>query len=692
MRLNLNTDEKLLLRGRDLLDLGILQAATEAIRSGNVAAARSYLVQYLSNRPNDETAWWLLSVCAEYEHQRHYCLKRVMSLGQARLEGPQRKYMLDQSPPEYIQPAGESSTAESDADPEEETLPEFEQTVVEESSFEASSASDNEILPEALAEQVEDSAMENLEMMEAQPTGEPSEDAEEELSAETEFSQAVGEDYSSELSMSAVNEMEPDLATTARFDRHVPQERVVQRKPFPYLKVGLITLGVLAVVIAALIIVPPLLARVEAGLLPTETVSAAVLVEAATDTPQVEPTFTLEPTLAPEPTAEPTVEVAANLPSLQTASLPEGMNLVVSLSHRSQRGVDERSGLFSIDGGQRALQILLDDGMDLQGSAPDGKRLLINQARNLYVYNMADGSQTLLSDRFITPCMPYYLLPDTCVNATWLPGTEQVAFLGLEGDQAKIFVVDADGQNTRSITQAIDQPRGIYPYANATKVYWKSVSASVSDVWFSMNDGVLPAANQVFSKTNITDEMTALYGTKELEAGELTFSYSYEVRWTSVSGGESQPTFNEMQSPVFTPDGKSFAFYNHLGVFSAPIDQSGYSYLDYQYNFDTMALSPDGRKLFVATNGKNLLVKNTINNKVQELPLSTTNVRKAVWSPNSDYLLLVSFAPLQDQNSVWHTHELLLFKLEDESITRLGPIGLPSSPPFFVENVVWVAK
>ena len=164
------------------------------------------------------------------------------------------------------------------------------------------------------------------------------------------------------------------------------------------------------------------------------------------------------------------------------------------------------------------------------------------------------------------------------------------------------------------------------------------------------------------------------------------------MRWTSVSGAENQPTFNEMQSPVFTPDGKSFAFYNHLGVFSAPIDQSGYSYLDYQYNFDTMALSPDGRKLFVATNGKNLLVKNTINNKVQELPLSTTNVRKAVWSPNSDYLLLVSFAPLQDQNSVWHTHELLLFKLEDESITRLGPIGLPSSPPFFVENVVWVAK
>ncbi len=679
-----------------MLDLGILQAATEAIRSGNVAAARSYLVQYLSNRPNDETAWWLLSVCAEYEHQRHYCLKRVMSLGQARLESPQRKYMLDQSPSDYVQPAAEAPAAEANAAPEEQTSPESEQTAAEEPFTETAPVLDEQIAPEIAVEQAEEPALENAPAMVEEAAGEFSEVEGEELSAETEFSQGQGEDYSSELSMSAVDEVEPDLAPTARMERTVPQEAVIQRKPFPIARVALISLGALAVVIAALIIVPPLLARVqarpEAVVLPTETAVVAAVVEAATDTPQVEPTFTLEPTLAPEPTAEPTVAVAANLPGLQAAALPEGMNLVVSLSHRSQRGVDERSGLYSIDGGQRTLQALLDGGMDLQGSAADGKRLLINQARNLYVYNMADGSQTLLSDKFITPCTPYYLLPDTCVNAAWLPGTEQVAFLGLDGDQAKIFVVDSDGQNTRSITQANDQPRGIYPYADATKIFWKSVSPNVTDVWFSMIDGVLPAANQVFSKTNLTDEMTTLYGTKEMSADEFTFSYTYEVRWTSISGGESQPTFNEMQSPVFAPDGKSFAFYNHLGVFSAPIDQSGYSYLDYQYNFDTMALSPDGRKLFVATNGKNLLVKNTINNKVQELPFSTTDVRKAVWSPNSDYLLLVSFAPLQDQNSVWHTHELTLFKLEDESFTSLGAIGLPSSPPFFVENVVWITK
>jgi hypothetical protein len=356
---------------------------------------------------------------------------------------------------------------------------------------------------------------------------------------------------------------------------------------------------------------------------------------------------------------------------------------------RSHRGVDRLEGVFAVNAEQHVLHSLTDVGNNLQGAAPDGKRLLVSQGRNLYVHNLDDGTQTLLSDDFITPCMKYYLLPDTCVNTAWLPASDRVAYMTLGEDGLfYIDVVNADGSDSHRLTQPGEQPRGIYPSPDETRLYWKSAQPAINDVWRSMIDGVLPAANEVFTVWNLNMKISAVYGWKVDAEKNPLYTYRYEVRWTPLQGGESRLTLNDLQSPVFSPDASVFAYYNSMGVFVAPLDQSGYTFVESAEDVRTLALSPDGAWLFAAANGKHILF-NTIDHTRQDLDLGGADVQDAAWSPDSRQVLLLGFKAILEQKNAWHYQELYLADPSNGLVQNLGAITAPGLRPYFVERVEW---
>jgi len=409
----------------------------------------------------------------------------------------------------------------------------------------------------------------------------------------------------------------------------------------------------------------------------------------AEPTAAIEPTET--PTSPPEPTASATSEPAPTAAAgLMGAPLPAGANLAVGLSVRSHRGVDLLEGVFALNAEQHVLQSLTDAGNNLQGAAPDGKRLLVNQGRNLYVHNLADGTQTLLSDDFITPCMKFYLLPDTCVNTAWLPVSDRVAFM-TQGDDGLFYinVANVDGSDNHRLTQPAEQPRGIYPSPDENKLYWKSAQPAGNDVWRSMMDGTLPAANEVFTVWNLNMKISAVYGWKVDAEKNPLYTYRYEVRWTPLQGGESQLTLNDLLSPVFSPHASVFAYYNSMGVFVAPLDQSSFTFVESAEDFRTLALSPDGAWLFAAANGKNILF-NTVDHTRRDLDLNGADVLDAAWSPDGRQVLLLGFNVVLEQKNAWHYHELYLVDASSGLVQSLGAITAPDSRPYFVEQVKWL--
>jgi len=411
----------------------------------------------------------------------------------------------------------------------------------------------------------------------------------------------------------------------------------------------------------------------------------------AESTAAIEPADT--PTSLPEPTASPTSEPTPMAAAgLAGAPLPAGANLAVGLSVRSHRGVDLLEGVFAVNAEQHVLHSLTDVGNNLQGAAPDGKHLLVSQGRNLYVHNLVDGTQTLLSDDFITPCMKFYLLPDTCVNAAWLPVSDRVAFM-TQGDDGLFYinVANADGRDNHRLTQPGEQPRGIYPSPDENKLYWKSAQPAANDVWRSMMDGTLPAANEVFTVWNLNMKISAVYGWKVDAEKNPLYTYRYEVRWTPLQGGESQLALNDLQSPVFSPGASVFAYYNNMGVFVAPLDQSAFTFVESAEDFRTLALSPDGAWLFTAANGKNILF-NTIEHTRRDLDLNSADVLDAAWSPDGRQVLLLGFNVVLEQKNAWHYHELYLVDLSSGLVQNLGAITAPDSRPYFVEQLEWLGE
>ncbi len=408
-----------------------------------------------------------------------------------------------------------------------------------------------------------------------------------------------------------------------------------------------------------------------------------------------EPTAATQPTeistAQPEPTASPNPEPTATAAAgLTGAPLPAGANLAVGLSVRSHRGIDRLEGVFGMNAEQHILQSLTDVGNNLQGAAPDGKHLLVSHGRKLYVHNLADGAQTLLSDDFITPCMKYYLLPDTCVNAAWLPASDRVAYMTVGEDGLfYINVVNADGSDTRRLTLPGEQPRGIYPSPDESKLYWKSAQPSENDVWRSMMDGGLPAANEVFTVWNLNMKISAVYGWKVDAEKNPLYTYRYEVRWTPLQGGESQLTLNDLQSPVFSPRAGVFAYYNNMGVFVAPLDQSSFTFVESADDVRTLALSPDGAWLFAAANGKHILF-NTVDHTRRDLDLGDADVLDAAWSPDGEQVLLLGFKAVLEQENAWHYQELYLVDPSSGLVQNLGAVTAPDSQPYFVERMEWL--
>jgi hypothetical protein len=87
-----------------------LEQAVALIRAGNVAEARTILIEVLKQNPRDDYAWLCMTLCVPEVEQKRYCFQKVLKInpqnqhaiaGLARLNNP----VVPSTQPQVIQPS-----------------------------------------------------------------------------------------------------------------------------------------------------------------------------------------------------------------------------------------------------------------------------------------------------------------------------------------------------------------------------------------------------------------------------------------------------------------------------------------------------------------------------------------------------------------------------------------------------------
>ena len=87
-----------------------LEQAVALIRAGNIAEARTILIEVLKQNPRDDYAWLCMTLCVPEVEQKRYCFQKVLKInpqnqdaiaGLARLNNP----VVPSTQPQVIQPS-----------------------------------------------------------------------------------------------------------------------------------------------------------------------------------------------------------------------------------------------------------------------------------------------------------------------------------------------------------------------------------------------------------------------------------------------------------------------------------------------------------------------------------------------------------------------------------------------------------
>jgi len=92
-----------------------LEQAVALIRAGNIAGARTILIEVLKQNPGNDYAWLCMTICVPEVEQKRYCFQKVLKInpqnqhaiaGLARLNNP----VVPSAQPQVIQQSAVSST------------------------------------------------------------------------------------------------------------------------------------------------------------------------------------------------------------------------------------------------------------------------------------------------------------------------------------------------------------------------------------------------------------------------------------------------------------------------------------------------------------------------------------------------------------------------------------------------------
>ena len=148
-------------------------------------------------------------------------------------------------------------------------------------------------------------------------------------------------------------------------------------------------------------------------------------------------------------------------------------------------------------------------GFNLQSVSPDGKFLLINQGSRLLITPRSGGSQVKISDQF------FYFSKQ---SAYWIADGKSIAWIGSAKGKNTLELYDITSASSKGLSAAGDRPIAVFPSPDAQGIYWQEGACTAMGVCSPEH-----------------------------------------VRYTGLDGKPGQGLDNVID-PVFSPDGKSFAY------------------------------------------------------------------------------------------------------------------------------------
>jgi WD40-like Beta Propeller Repeat len=187
----------------------------------------------------------------------------------------------------------------------------------------------------------------------------------------------------------------------------------------------------------------------------------------------------------------------------------------------SKDGDLQYRGVYWFDLNDQKLTQMAGEGYNLQDISADRKHLLINHNHELYI-SAPDGSNPLkISDQF------FDLNKQT---AYWMDGSKKVAWISVIDGQTALQLYDMAAGTSKELTHSENSPIGLYPSPDPLMIYWQKGTCSTRGVCNSA--GV----------------------------------------WVSSLEDAPAQELSRVISPVFSPDGQSFAFmdpiYNRVNEFN----------------------------------------------------------------------------------------------------------------------------
>ena len=148
-------------------------------------------------------------------------------------------------------------------------------------------------------------------------------------------------------------------------------------------------------------------------------------------------------------------------------------------------------------------------GYNLQSVSPDGKSLLVNLGSQLLITPRRGGSLVKISDQFFNFSKQ---------SAYWMADGQRIAWIGADQGKTRLEIYDLASASSKALSSAGDRPIAVFPSFDSQGIYWQEGACSALEV-----------------------------------------CSPERVRYTGLDGKPGQNLDNVL-NPVFSPDGKSFAF------------------------------------------------------------------------------------------------------------------------------------
>ncbi len=252
-------------------------------------------------------------------------------------------------------------------------------------------------------------------------------------------------------------------------------------------------------------------------------------------------------------------------------------------------------GTYIINPDGAGLKKLYDAGKSFVWSA-DGKRLLILGARNISIVN-ADGSKVISF-----AAIPSSYIDNIVLHSpAWSPDGKQIVFLSVNGPDAGLVFVNADGSDLKPF----------YLPNRAGSPFWSP-------------DG----------------QYIAFSYDREHHAGK------YSLFLLKVADRVGHPIVNDVgHEASWSPDSQKIAFEGLYGIYTVNIDGSEVTALTDVYTDSSPAWSPDGKQIaFVSIRDGNdeIYVMNSDGSNLSRLTDNSAKDFAPAWSPDSQFIAFLS--------------------------------------------------